>query len=109
MTICCLGKRKLKNVTFSESAEISRWGSGLFCWNDVPKRFFKLGTSESRVKNIHFTVSKNRGYFFLNQVDELFECLNKTVDVIYQYCSHTSKVFCRTYYPYIKFVFGNSL
>lgn len=70
---------------------------------------FKLGTSESRVKNIYFTVSKNRDYLFLKQVDKLFECLNKTVDVIYQYYSHTSKVFCRTYYPYIQFVFGNLL
>ena len=57
------------------------------------RRDFKLIISESRVKNINFTIFKNRFYFSLMQVDELFECLNKTVDVVYQYYSRKSSFF----------------
>lgn len=57
------------------------------------RRDFKLIISESRVKNINFTIFKNRFYFSLMQVDELFECLNKTVDVVNQYYSRKSSFF----------------
>lgn len=34
---------------------------------------FELQTSESRVKNICLTITKNRGYFTFKQVDDLFD------------------------------------
>ena len=60
------------------------------CFIDIMnKKFsrgdFKLRTSESRVKNLHFKISKNRSNLPLKQVHGLFECLNKVVDVAYQY------------------------
>lgn len=65
---------------------------------------FKLRPSESRMKNIHFTITKNRGYFIFKQVAGIFELLNKTVEIVYQYCVRRSIFFRRTYYPYIKFL-----
>lgn len=57
---------------------------------------FKLRPSESRVKNIRFTITKNRGYFIFKQVVEIFELLNKTVEIVYQYCIRRSIFFHRT-------------
>ena len=34
---------------------------------------FELQTSESRVKNIPLTITKNRGYFTFKQADDLFD------------------------------------
>ena len=68
-----------------------------------PGRTFRMRTPESTVKNILLTF---QGFFSYQQVDQLFELLNKVVDVIYQYCSRCTRFFCRNYYPYIKFLSG---
>ena len=56
---------------------------------------------------MHFTIKKKGGFVAYQQVDLLFELLNKTVDGIYQYYSCRSRFFRRTFYRYIKIVSGS--
>ena len=89
MTICCLRKRKLKKMLRSSNQQ-KLVDKAVDCFIDImnkkfSRRDFKLRTSESRVKNLHFKISKNRSNLSLKQVHGLFECLNKVVDVAYQY------------------------
>lgn len=67
------------------------------------RRHFKMQTSESRVKNIHFTISKNKALQFSTN-RRTFELLTKPVDVIYQYHSRRYRFFRRNHYSYTKFV-----